>query len=101
MIATSVPGTGAYHSHGPSTSSRSGEKEAMRPPRSRNRRSAARAGWAVVPPWLTAVFFNARPPKHTSRSVCSTITSHWVERLNRSSWVPTTQGMITPVAPRL
>ena len=30
----------------------------MRPPRSRNRASAPRAGWAVVPPWLTPVFFS-------------------------------------------
>ena len=33
MIATSVPGTGASHSQSPSTSSRSGENDTIRPPR--------------------------------------------------------------------
>ncbi|SKT76251.1 Uncharacterised protein [Mycobacteroides abscessus subsp. abscessus] len=73
----------------------------MRPPRSRNLSRASRAGCAVVPPWLTPVFFSAIPPNAISRSVFSTITSQDVERLNSPSWVPMTCGMMTPVAPRL
>ena len=101
MIATSVPGLGASHSQSPSTSLRSGEHDTILPPRLRNRCSASRAGCAVVPPWFMPVFFIAKPPKHTSRSVWSAMTFHSVERLKRSSCVPTTRGMMTPVAPRL
>ena len=55
----------------------------------------------VVPPWLTPVFFSRDAAEAHQQIGVLGDHAQSVERLNRSSWVPTTRGMITPVAPRL
>ena len=103
MTATSDSGTTGYQraSASGTTSSRSGEKWAMRMPRRCASARCPRSPWRAIPPGATKVFLCGSPPNATSSSVCFAITFQVVALRNTAAELPTRCGSRTSDAPML